>query len=147
MPTRVAQVLAEITSASGKVNLLVAEIAAASSEQSQGVGQVNQAIQQMDKVTQGNAAAAEESAAAAEELNNQSDQLRTVVSDLRSLVQGRSSANQEDNQLHRELAIQTPSKTLSRSIPVTQMGTRSAIPLEELTPKKEEAFSEFSVAA
>jgi methyl-accepting chemotaxis protein len=84
----VARTLTEITLSSGKVNLLVAEIAAASQEQSQGVDQVNQAVQQMDRVTQGNAAAAEESAASAEELNSQSEQLRTVVSDLLHLVQG-----------------------------------------------------------
>jgi methyl-accepting chemotaxis protein len=88
----VARTLAEITLSSGKVNLLVAEIAAASREQSQGVGQVNQAVQQMDKVTQGNAAAAEESAASAEELNSQSEQLRNVVGDLLKLVNGHRAA-------------------------------------------------------
>ena len=86
----VAKALAEITSASGKVNQLVAEIAAASSEQSQGINQVNQAVQQMDKVTQGNAAAAEESAAAAEELSSLSEQVRQVVSELRTLIEGSS---------------------------------------------------------
>jgi len=54
----VALVLSEITTASGKVNMLVAEIAAASSEQSQGVsrlirhpadGQVTQTMQQRPK--------------------------------------------------------------------------------------------------
>jgi methyl-accepting chemotaxis protein len=87
----VVKTLAEITSSSEKVNLLVAEIAAASQEQSQGVGQVNQAVQQMDRVTQNNAAAAEESAASAEELNSQSEQLRTVVCDLLALVDSRAS--------------------------------------------------------
>jgi methyl-accepting chemotaxis protein len=85
----VARSLTEITTASGKVNLLIAEIAAASQEQSQGVGQVNQAVQQMDKVTQGNAAAAEECAASAEELNSQGQQLSSVVGDLLKLVQGK----------------------------------------------------------
>ncbi len=84
----VAKSLAEITSASEKVNLLVAEIAAASQEQSQGVNQVNQAVQQMDKVTQSNAATAEESASSAEALTGQSEQLRQAVSELLKLVQG-----------------------------------------------------------
>ena len=43
------------------------EISAASSEQSQGVGQVETAVTELDKVTQQNAANAEESASAAEE--------------------------------------------------------------------------------
>jgi len=47
--------LSEIQHSSEKVNALIAEIAAASAEQSQGIGQVNQAVQQMGKVTQGNA--------------------------------------------------------------------------------------------
>lgn len=82
----VAGSLAEIQKASEKVNALIAEIAAASAEQSQGIGQVNQAVQQMDKVTQSNAAAAEESAAASEELSSQSEQMGTVVRDLMDLV-------------------------------------------------------------
>ncbi len=84
----VGKTLGEIASVSGKMNTLIAEIAAASQEQSQGVNQVNQAIQQMDKVTQGSAATAEESAASAEELNSQSEHLRDVVADLLRLVQG-----------------------------------------------------------
>ncbi len=82
----VAKALAEITATTGKVNLLISEIAAASQEQSQGVNQVNQAVQQMDRVTQSNAAAAEESASSAQELNSQSEHLRTAVLDLRRLV-------------------------------------------------------------
>ena len=42
-----------------KVADLVAEIAAASNEQAQGIDQVNTAVGQMDKVTQQNAANAE----------------------------------------------------------------------------------------
>ncbi len=87
---QVAKALAEITTASGKVNLLVAEIAAASQEQSQGITRVNQAIQQMDKVTQSNAAAAEQSAASAEELNGQSNQVQAIVDELQLLVRGSS---------------------------------------------------------
>ena len=145
---QVAQVLAEITSASGKVNLLVAEIAAASSEQSQGVGQVNQAIQQMDKVTQGNAAAAEESAAAAEELNSQSDQLRTVVSDLRSLVHGHSSSQDIQTEPRRSKAARPAcNKTFSKHAPASHRESRSAFPLDESPRSKNEDFSDFNVAA
>jgi len=45
----------------------VAEISAASSEQAQGIGQINTAVTGLDKVTQQNAANAEESASAAED--------------------------------------------------------------------------------
>ena len=46
---------------------LVVEIANASKEQTQGLGQIGTAVSQMDKVTQSNASNAEETAAAAEE--------------------------------------------------------------------------------
>ena len=84
----VASMLEEITTASGKVNDLVAEIAAASQEQAQGIEQVNTAVTQMDKVTQQNAANAEESASASEELNAQAAQMNTIVGELMALVGG-----------------------------------------------------------
>ncbi len=65
---------------------LVAEIAAASDEQSQGIQQINTAVSEMDQVTQQNAANAEESAAAAEELNAQSEQMRGMVQELVDMV-------------------------------------------------------------
>jgi methyl-accepting chemotaxis protein len=62
-----------------KVNDLIAEIAAASQEQSQGIDQVNTAVAQMDQVTQQNAANSEESASAAEELSSQAEELQSMV--------------------------------------------------------------------
>jgi len=83
---KVAVSLTEIVTKAREMDSLVAEIATASEEQSQGVGQINTAITQMDKVTQGNASSAEETASAAEELNAQSITLKEAVADLRRLV-------------------------------------------------------------
>jgi len=58
---------------------LMGEIDAASSEQSQGIGQVNQSIAAMDDVTQQNAALVEEAAAAAGALEEQAAQLARIV--------------------------------------------------------------------
>ncbi|SFC51200.1 Methyl-accepting chemotaxis protein [Marinospirillum celere] len=58
---------------------IMAEITAASDEQSQGIEQVNQAVIQMDDVTQQNAALVEEAAAAAESLEEQAETLATGV--------------------------------------------------------------------
>ncbi|HWD19190.1 MAG TPA: methyl-accepting chemotaxis protein [Verrucomicrobiae bacterium] len=85
---KVATSLQEIMEKARQVDELVAGIASASQEQSQGIAQVNQAMSQMDKVTQGNAAGAEESAAAAEELNHQAGALRAAVGDLSKLLGG-----------------------------------------------------------
>ncbi len=79
----------EIVTKARKVDELVAEIATASLEQTQGIGQVSTAVAQMDQVTQGNAASAEETASAAEELNAQAATTRKVVSDLSTLVGAR----------------------------------------------------------
>jgi methyl-accepting chemotaxis protein len=72
--------LQEIVTGIIKATDLVSEIAAASNEQSQGIGQINQGLGQIDQVTQQNTANAEESAAAAEELSGQADQLRHMLS-------------------------------------------------------------------
>ncbi len=79
-----------VGSGSKKVVELVGEIAAASSEQSQGVKQINTAIQEMDKSTQQNAASAEEAASASEELSAQAMQLKMNVGQLETLISGKS---------------------------------------------------------
>ena len=79
----------EVNAAAEKVGRLVADVAAASMEQAQGIDQIHLAMAQMDKVIQGNAAQAEESAAASEELGSQSEALKGIVEDLESIVTGR----------------------------------------------------------
>jgi methyl-accepting chemotaxis protein len=85
---QVALSLAQIVEKAHRVDVLVAEIATASQEQSQGIGQVNVAITQFDKVTQSNASNAEETAAASEELSAQAMTMRENVTDLMRLVDG-----------------------------------------------------------
>jgi methyl-accepting chemotaxis protein len=79
----------EVAGSAAKVGELVGEIAAASTEQSQGIEQVNIAVTEMDKVTQQNAATAEESASAAEELNAQAEEMKSFVADLAAMVGGK----------------------------------------------------------
>ena len=74
-----AQALTQIVGSVGKVKDLVADIAAASNEQAQGITQVDQGLRQVDQVTQQNTACAEESAAAAEELSAQAVRLRELI--------------------------------------------------------------------
>ncbi|HAA02439.1 MAG TPA: methyl-accepting chemotaxis protein, partial [Syntrophobacteraceae bacterium] len=61
---RTNQEFQQVAGSAGRVADLVGEISAASSEQAQGIEQINRAVTEMDKVTQQNAANAEESAAA-----------------------------------------------------------------------------------
>jgi len=73
------QTMQEIVTSVKRVTDIMAEIAAASAEQTSGIEQVNQAIVQMDQVTQQNAALVEEAAAATESMQQQSRSLITAV--------------------------------------------------------------------
>ena len=80
---RAGKTMEEIVSSIRRVTDIVAEISAASNEQSAGIEQVNQAIAQMDQVTQQNAALVEEAAAASESMHDQSQQLTRAVSEFK----------------------------------------------------------------
>jgi methyl-accepting chemotaxis protein len=71
--------LQEIVEEIAKITDLVGEIAAASNEQSEGIGQVNVGLDQIDQVTQRNTSNAEEGAAAAEELATQAAEMRKML--------------------------------------------------------------------
>jgi methyl-accepting chemotaxis protein len=75
--------MGEIVAAVKRVTDIMAEIAAASSEQGAGIGQVNTAIAQMDQVTQQNASLVEEVAAAAGSLQ---DLAQTLVGTTRAFT-------------------------------------------------------------
>ena len=62
-----------------RVSSLIAEIAAASQEQSQGIAQVSETVTQLERVTQQNAAMVEQASAAAASLEDQAGQLAKVV--------------------------------------------------------------------
>jgi len=72
---RAGALLTEIVPSIGRTSTLVQEIAAASAEQTAGVGQINSAMGQMSKVTQQNASSSEELAATAEEMTGQTGNL------------------------------------------------------------------------
>ncbi len=73
---RSGKALAEIVDSVKKVTDIVAEIAAATQEQSAGIEQVNNAVMQMDEVTQQNAALVEEASAAARAMQERADALQ-----------------------------------------------------------------------
>lgn len=76
---RAGELLDDMVPAITRTSDLVQEIAAASSEQSNGLSQINDAMTQMNSITQQNASASEELAATAEEMNGQADQLQQLV--------------------------------------------------------------------
>jgi methyl-accepting chemotaxis protein len=70
----------EIVNSVQRVSDIIGEITAASSEQSDGISEVNTSVNQLDQMTQQNAALVEQSAAAAASLKDQAQRLAQAVS-------------------------------------------------------------------
>jgi methyl-accepting chemotaxis protein len=91
----------EVVTAIRRVNDIIGEISAASSDQSSGVRQVSEAVNNMDRTTQQNAALVEEMAAAAASLKNEAEEL---VESVAVFKMGTSDAsNRTSQQAPREL--------------------------------------------
>jgi methyl-accepting chemotaxis protein len=80
---RAGQTMREIVTSVQRMTDFIADISAASQEQSAGIEQVNHAITQMDEGTQQNAALVEEASAAARSLEQQASQLVETVAAFR----------------------------------------------------------------
>ncbi|HHA2820207.1 methyl-accepting chemotaxis protein [Stenotrophomonas maltophilia] len=76
--------MGEIVASVQRVTDIMADISAASQEQSSGIEQVNQAVVQMDETTQQNAALVEEASAAARSMEEQANLLTEAVSVFRT---------------------------------------------------------------
>ncbi|QHE84423.1 methyl-accepting chemotaxis protein [Hydrogenophaga sp. BPS33] len=72
--------IAEVVDNARRVSSIVSEIMASSTEQADGVTQINVAVTQLDHMTQQNAALVEQTSAAAESLKEQARQLSSAVS-------------------------------------------------------------------
>ena len=105
----------EIVTSVKRVADIMADISAASAEQSSGIDQVNHAVTQMDEVTQQNAALVEQAAAAAESLEEQADTLAQTVAqfrleaDIRSPMKTRT-PNRAENTYKPAPRLSSPSK-------------------------------------
>ena len=91
---RSAQLLAHLVPAIRKTAELVQDVSAASTEQSTGVTQINNAMSKVDHITQQNSSSAEEMASTAEELASQAESLHQVMSFFR--VEGTDETGRHD---------------------------------------------------
>ncbi len=71
--------MGEIVASVQRVGDIIAEITSATSEQSRGIGQINQSVAELDQMTQQNAALVEQAAAAANSLEQQAMALQSEV--------------------------------------------------------------------
>ncbi|MBI5593625.1 MAG: MCP four helix bundle domain-containing protein [Deltaproteobacteria bacterium] len=140
----------EVAGSAAKVGELVGEIAAASTEQAQGIEQVNVAVTEMDKVTQQNAATAEESASASEELNAQAEEMKAFVGELAAMVGGNAAASSGGYSVRRPMAAaRQPSlralaivKKPAKGKALTLHRSKEVHP-DDIIPMDEKDFKEF----
>ncbi len=141
---------ARVVQSAGKVADLLAEIAAASREQSQGIDQINKAVGEMDKVTQQNAAHAEESAAAAVELSSQAGRMQEMVGRLLNLIGGKGGELKGENETPSASAGPAPGKLPAAVNPTPPGKTPQAVAAktaprraERILPLANEEFKDF----
>jgi methyl-accepting chemotaxis protein len=134
----------EIVTSVQRVTDIMAEITAASSEQSTGIDQVNQAITSMDEVTQQNAALVEQAAAASESLVEQSSNLMETVSVYQLTV-----ANHKNRNITTPNVVKRNPTTIERRSSTSLMRNKSqdnntqAAQFSAKTGTSDEAWEEF----
>ncbi|HEX2958848.1 MAG TPA: methyl-accepting chemotaxis protein [Chitinispirillaceae bacterium] len=140
----VSQSFETIATSAKKVNDLIAEIAAASQEQSSGIEQINTAVSQMDKVTQQNAANSEESASAAEELSSQAEELKNMISQFALSHSSMSvSTSKKMASTHTIAHAQVKEKNSFKTIGKKSSGKTTYIKPEDIIPLDDDALKEF----
>jgi methyl-accepting chemotaxis protein len=136
----------EIVTSIKRVTDIMAEISAASLEQSSGIEQVNTAITQMDDVTQQNAALVEQAAAAAESLEEQAQQMVQVVTrfKLEANAQPRKGVSEKKSLRPETLIAKTIAQKGSQPAPKNQkkLDPSSASPAQKAT-EQDDDWQEF----
>ncbi len=147
--------LGEIVKSINRVADIVAEIAAASREQSTGVEEINKAVVQMDQMTQQNAALVEESAAASRTLQNEAQSMYdkmsayTIGDRVREERKAPASAASQKAVERKDKAIvkraQSPSapKSSNGRMPKTQNGGGKPIAAMQPPPQLDQDWKEF----
>ncbi|MGH8210856.1 MAG: methyl-accepting chemotaxis protein [Steroidobacteraceae bacterium] len=117
--TQSGQTLEKIVASVKKVSDIVAEIAAASREQSSGIEQVNRAVMQMDELTQQNAALVEQATAASQAMADQVRGLNEMLARYRVAQAALAAANNSATAHASEAAATSRADT---SVPAERRG-------------------------
>ena len=115
--------MGDIVASVQRVTDIIGEIRAATSEQSQGIGQVSEAMHRLDQMTQQNSALVEESTAAADSLREQAARLIDVVAQFRLSEQDANRAA-----LRRPQAAATPQMSQVSKAPLRTAAPAAAAP-------------------
>ncbi len=140
------EAFSRVAESAARVGELVGEIAAASSEQAQGLEQINTAVTEMDKVTQQNAATAEESASASEEMSAQAEQMKAMVGELLAMVGGNNSTPSKKKYASSKRRCAPSAKPAAKAAPVKKEFTKpepEKSEPEDIIPFDDDDFSDF----
>ncbi len=123
-----------------KISTLINEISVASSEQAEGVSQINNTITEMDSVIQRNAAAAEETAAATNEVVSQSEVVQQVVIVLSQLVGIQTAGAQAEAPRQAPQPQRRQSTPQAKALPQPAAKSKTA---EDVIPFGDDDFEDF----
>ena len=123
--------MTQIVTSVKQVADLMSEIAAASVEQGQGIGQIHQSITSMDDATQQNAALVEEAAAAAKSLQDQAANLAQVVSVFKLDESGAPRRSAAAARTERARPAPAPARRLEAVKPVRKRAANAALVNDE----------------
>ncbi|MDD6002295.1 MAG: methyl-accepting chemotaxis protein [Bacteroidales bacterium] len=121
-----------------KTAALVREISAASSEQSAGIGQINQAVQQLNNITQKYAASAEELAATSEQLASKSEELKQSIGFFKTDNENKKAIAPKT---YKSSIVQTKSTTTPHSTSKSTIKPRTTMPKVAPSTAKEPKIS------
>jgi methyl-accepting chemotaxis protein len=125
------ETLGAIVTSVKRVTDIVAEIAAASREQTVGIEQINKAVAQMDQVTQSNASQTEEMSGTAVALSGQAEQLQAVVAQF--------NLNREAKQAPQKASYSAPAAPAKTSYQASSKpAKRKSTPAKSTTRRTEE---------
>jgi methyl-accepting chemotaxis protein len=122
--------LNEISEQVLRVREVMADIVAASDQQSQGIEQVNTAVIQMNQVTQQTAANAEESASSAEELSSQAVEMKSMVQSFQ-LSRHSAEPNPATDSSRPDRAIKPPLQKNTNGTPKNLKRAETIIPFDD----------------
>jgi methyl-accepting chemotaxis protein len=134
----------QVVSSVKHVTDIIAEISAASQEQSVGIEHVNHAIIEMDSMTQQNAALVEEAAAAAQSLQDQASELAKVVSVFKLHIGERAQQQAAPNSAPvRRVEPVVALKPKTRSNQVKSLPAAKAMPKKAAAASNKDEWEEF----
>ena len=121
LTAKVSAGLQRIVESNQKLDVLATEVAAATSEQRQGIDRLRSSAEHMDRMTQDNAATAVDAAQSTRTLRDEADRLRQAVLALREMVEGSAARKAVANHDHAMTQALSRTEDAEPQEPVAQL--------------------------